>query len=323
MIFDALDYYGLTHDIAEAGFYKTKDIERLQSKIKQYVLNYGKLIVINGSVGSGKTTLMNQLMQELIDSKKCIVSYSYSSDRERVTVKTLLTALLLDLRTNDTPSIPSSSELRDRAFVKLMQEHNKPVVLFIDEAQDLHGNTLSSLKKLSEMARKSNQKFSIILAGQPKLKNVIQSPKMEEVGFRAYVIDLDVLFVHKEKYFQWALSQCIGEKKISEVITPDALKLLAESLQTPMQIISFFNKAMEIGFKAGVKPIDVAVINEAIRPKGLQKEIQYSRAGYKVSTLAKMLHTSEKIIDQWFAGKLSEQQSDEIEQALIQANIVV
>ena len=153
MIFDALDYYGLSHDISEAGFYKTKEIEHLQNKIKGYVLKYGKLIVLNGSVGSGKTTFINQLMQELKDSNKCIVSYSYSSDRERVTVKTLLTALLLDLNANESLAIPSLSEHRDRLFVKLMQEHNKPVVLFIDEAQDLHGNTLSSLKKLSEIGQ--------------------------------------------------------------------------------------------------------------------------------------------------------------------------
>jgi type II secretory pathway predicted ATPase ExeA len=296
----------------------------LHEKIKTLVLNYGSLIAISGTVGSGKTTFINELMYDLKKDGKCIVSYSYSSDREGVNVKTLLTALLIDVNKSDKVA-PTAHETRDRHLVKLMEENNKPVVLFIDEAQDLHGNTLSSLKKLSEMAKLSRQTLTIVLAGQPKLKNTIRSPKMEEIGSRAYIIDLDEQIIgKKDKYLQWAISKClIKDKKWSDVITVEALTHLTEHLITPLQIISHFNRALEIGFTAGVKPINKEVIDQVLKPTGCLLESKYARSGYRISTLAKILHTSEKEINQWFLGKLPALRASEIEEELDQANVIV
>jgi type II secretory pathway predicted ATPase ExeA len=324
MIFDALEFYGLDKDLSEAGFYKTEAIQELQNKIKKFTLNFGKIIAISGSVGSGKTAFINQIMHELKIENKCVVSYSYSSDRENVNIKTLMTALLLDLSEGNKVQIPTSSEMRDRKLVKLMQELNKPVVLFIDEAQDLHANTLSSLKKLLESAKKGQQKLSIILAGQPKLKNMISSPRMDEVGSRSYIIDLDVFFTKKDRYFEWALNKCSEKsKKISDIITPEASKLLTNSLVTPLQIISHFNKAIEIGFKVGVTPINKEIIEQVLKPSDCELELKYTRAGYRINTIAKMLFVPEKTVRLWFMGKLPEQQAIEFEESLVQANIIV
>lgn len=197
--------------------------------------------------------------------------------------------------------------------------------MFIDEAQDLQGNTLSSLKKLCEMAKLSQQTLTIILAGQPKLKNTIRSPQMEEIGSRTYVVDLDEQILgKKDHYLQWAISQClIKDKKWGDVITAEALSHLTEHMITPLQIISHFNRALEIGFSAGVKPINKEVIEQVLKPRGSLLESKYARSGYRTSTLAKILHTSEKEISQWFLGKLPELRVAEIHEALEYANIIV
>jgi type II secretory pathway predicted ATPase ExeA len=324
MILDALEEYSLIKPLSEAGFYATDKIKRLHEKIKNLALSYGSLIAVSGTVGSGKTTFINELMHDLKKEGKCIVSYSYSSDREGVNVKTLLTALLIDVNKSDKPS-PTGYETRDRHLVKLMEDNNKPVVLFIDEAQDLHGNTLSALKKLSEMAKLSRQTLTIILAGQPKLKNTIRSAKMEEIGSRAYVIDLDEQIIgKKDKYLQWAITQCLSkDKKWGDVITQEALTHLTEHLITPLQIISHFNRALEIGFSAGVKPINKEVIDQVLKPLGSILESRYARSGYRIGTLAKILHTSEREINQWFLGKLPELRIAEIQEALAHANVIV
>lgn len=324
MILDALEEYNLIKPLSEAGFYATDKIKRLHEKIKNLALSYGSLIAVSGTVGSGKTTFINELMHDLKKEGKCIVSYSYSSDREGVNVKTLLTALLIDVNKSDKPS-PTSYETRDRHLVKLMEDNNKPVVLFIDEAQDLHGNTLSALKKLSEMAKLSRQTLTIILAGQPKLKNTIRSAKMEEIGSRAYVIDLDEQIIgKKDKYLQWAITQCLTkDKKWGDVITQEALTHLTEHLITPLQIISHFNRALEIGFSAGIKPINKEVIDQVLKPLGSILESRYARSGYRVGTLARILHTSEREINQWFLGKLPELRVAEIQEALAHANVIV
>ena len=123
---------------------------------------------------------------------------------------------------------------------------------------------------------------------------------------------------------QWAITQCLAkDKKWGEVITPEALAHLTELMITPLQIISHFNRALEIGFSAGVKPINKEVIEQVLKPRGSQLESSYARSGYRTSTLAKILHTSEKEISQWFLGKLPELRVAEIHQALEHANIIV
>jgi hypothetical protein len=117
---------------------------------------------------------------------------------------------------------------------------------------------------------------------------------MEEIGSRTYVVDLDEQIIgKKDHYLQWAITQCLAkDKKWGEVITPEALAHLTELMITPLQIISHFNRALEIGFSAGVKPINKEVIEQVLKPRGSQLESSYARSGYRTSTLAKILHTS-------------------------------
>ena len=50
---------------------------------------------------------------------------------------------------------------------------------------------------------------------------------------------------------------------------------------------------------------------------------RYARSGYRIGTLAKILHTSEREINQWFLGKLPELRVAEIQEALVHANVIV
>lgn len=276
MILDAFYTYGIQKPLSEAGYFATEKTKRMQATIKDLALGYGTLIAVCGAVGAGKTTFINQLMKTLKQEKKCTISYSYSSDRTQVNIKTLLTALLTDLNKTGKPiKMSSSPEVRDRKFVQLMEENNQPVVLFIDEAQDLHANTLSALKKLSEMAKISQQTLTIILAGQPRLKQMIQSPALDEIGSRAYLIDLDEQAMEqRDVYLQWAITQCLGSNATwMDIITPEAVSALTIPLSTPLQIIYHFNKALALGHTLQVKPLDKRIIDLVLKPKSVVKTV--------------------------------------------------
>jgi len=66
----------------------------------------------------------------------------------------------------------------------MFRKAKKPVLLFIDDAHNLHVKTLNSLKPLSELATDEERKVLIILIGHPKLKSDVRRPSMEEVGVR-------------------------------------------------------------------------------------------------------------------------------------------
>ena len=54
--------------------------------------------------------------------------------------------------------------------------------------------------------------LSVVLAGHPKLKNDLQRPTMEEIGFRTEVFSLDRITGSQREYIQWLLASCTQEQ---------------------------------------------------------------------------------------------------------------
>ncbi|HTT79772.1 MAG TPA: AAA family ATPase [Stellaceae bacterium] len=77
--------------------------------------------------------------------------------------------------------IPTQSEFRERALRELVRNSKKPVVLFVDEAHDLHFRTLRGLKRLCEVVADGGAVLSIVLAGHPKLRNALLRPNMDVI----------------------------------------------------------------------------------------------------------------------------------------------
>lgn len=82
----------------------------------------------------------------------------------------LVTALFHDLSPEKAVTIPGHPERRDRDLQELFRKARKPVAMVVDDAHDLHGNTLRGLKRLAELAQDGGGQLSVILLGHPRLK---------------------------------------------------------------------------------------------------------------------------------------------------------
>jgi len=148
---EVMEFYGLNRSLRAAGYHMTEHHRTLLHEVKQAIYD-GRLIVLSGVVGAGKTAALSQLKEKLLEEDRIVVSTSVSVEKNRVALGTLITALFCDLTTNTKNlQIPKSGELRDRALQALVKKRQKPVVLFIDDAHDLHRNTLVALKRLIEL----------------------------------------------------------------------------------------------------------------------------------------------------------------------------
>ena len=152
----------------------------------------GSLVALTGIVGCGKTTTLCHLFTVLAKENKILVSKSLSVDKNRATLATLIAALFYDLATDDKEvKIPALGEKRERELRDLIKKGKKPVVLFVDEAHDLHPSTLTGLKRLIEVIDDGGGTLTVLLAGHPKLKNDLRRPTMEEIGYRSVVFTLE------------------------------------------------------------------------------------------------------------------------------------
>ncbi|MFB2837760.1 AAA family ATPase [Floridanema evergladense] len=192
------------------------------------------------------------MQSELATEKDILLSRSLAIDKERVRLATLMTALFYDLATEKEGRLPTAPEQRERKLLSVIGKRRKPVVLFVDEAHDLHHRTLLGIKRLMELVRSGGATLSVVLAGHPKLKNDLRRPHLEEIGARAEVFTLEGIRSHQRQYIEWLLNECAIEGiQPEDVLTEEAMVLLTERLATPLQVEHYLRRTFEEAHKPG------------------------------------------------------------------------
>ncbi len=219
---EVMEFYGLKRSLRSAGYFLTAHHRDLLDEVKHAIYD-GTLIVLSGVIGAGKTAAITRLQETLLEEDRVVVSTSVSVEKNRVALGTLITALFCDLSTEKEVKIPKSGELRDRALRALVKKRKKPVVLFIDDAHDLHRNTLVALKRLIELVKGAGATLSIVLVGHPRLRNEMQDPAMEEVGYRTAIFSLEGVAGSQREYMTWLIETCGKDGvTIDDVLEPAA-----------------------------------------------------------------------------------------------------
>lgn len=302
---EIMDFFGLSKGFHQVEFLETEAIRKQIDHIKA-ACHISGIIALTGMVGSGKTTLLWKIQQLLSDEKKVIVCRSLSTDKKRVSINTLYTALFFDLIKEKNFKIPSQAEQRERKLLELIKKQNKPIVLFIDEAHDLSSNTLISLKRLIELVYSNNGNLTVVLAGHPKLCNDLKRPSMEEIGARAQLFQLNHWIENKEHYGKWLFKKCCNaDLKLEEIITEEAMDLLISSLVTPLQINHYLIRAMEQAYLSGTKPMTVEIVQSVLVPDLDGVEAKLARNGYNLLALCEALNARPAEIKSYFLGQLN------------------
>lgn len=321
MLSDVMSHFKLVKEFRNVGYFETDHHKQIVQELKM-AIQQGKLIAVAGIVGCGKTTTLKKIRDTLVKGGEIIVAKSLSVEKARVTLSTLMMALFYDLSTEKDFKIPTQSEKRERKLQELITKRKKPVALFIDEAHDLHGNTLIGLKRLIEMVQDCGGTLSVVLAGHPKLKNDLRRSSLEEIGSRTTVFDLDGIAASKRGFIEWLLQKCTkSEADIHSILTEEAIDLLAERLLTPLQIEHHLTLALEEAYLIGETPVSENVI-ESILAKDIDDlESKLTRHGYNVKTLAGAVNVQPKVIRSFLRKKLSPGQSQEIKMEMLAVGI--
>ncbi|EDT7315849.1 hypothetical protein XE98_004769 [Salmonella enterica subsp. enterica] len=171
---------------------------------------------------SGKTVTLRCLQQQLKDVNKIIVARSMSVDKQSVRLATLINALFYELAQDK-----QVQERRER------EPGKRPVALFVYEVHVLNGHTLTGLKRLMEVVEDGGGRLSVVLAGHPKLRNDLRRSTIEEIGYRTDIFTLDGITGSQRECIQWLLKTSIGKGKPEDILTTEAVDLLAMKICTP------------------------------------------------------------------------------------------
>lgn len=323
-----MKFYGLQKDFDKTSFFESEGFIQTLENIKAAIRS-GGIIALTGIVGTGKTTALRKI-EEAINKK--IMGYEeqdiavvkvLATDKHSVNTTTLYTALFADLPRRKDFKVLVGPEKRERCLQDLVIRIKKPILLIIDDAHDLKSSALVGLKRIVEIVNDAGGTITILAVGHPKLGVDLQKPVMEEVGARAKVFELPILGEQKSEFIHWALSDCIKPKDdIYQVISEEAITMLAERLMTPLQITYYLMRTFTEGANVGDKPISKETVEKVLSPDLDGLEARLARNGYGINTLCKHLGARRTEVRAYLSGQLAGGKAEEFGEAIHRLGVI-
>jgi general secretion pathway protein A len=140
----------------------------------------GGFIQLTGEVGTGKTTLIRSLLEQL--PAKADIALILSP---QLTTLEFLQTISEELG-NPVPREYSVKAQIDNLNAYLLRVHSqgRRVVLIVDEAQTLSPELLEQVRLLTNLETAKQKLLQIILIGQPELRTLLDRPEMRQIAQR-------------------------------------------------------------------------------------------------------------------------------------------
>jgi len=240
-------------------FFASNHHQRAMSYL-QYGLDQGEgFIVVTGPIGTGKTTIARNLLNNLADES--IVA------AQLVTTKLAPHELLEIICAEFKISVKGDSKADHlqaiEQFLISLNKQSKRALLIVDEAQNLPAETVEELRMLSNFQLDNKPLIQSFLLGQEELKEIIQAPNMEQ--FRQRIIasaHLKPLSCEEVKeYINHRLQQAGCNKE--ELFSDAGFDIIYEkTLGVPRKINIFVDRLLLFGFLEELEQINSEAILE-------------------------------------------------------------
>ncbi|HJW23776.1 MAG TPA: AAA family ATPase [Rhodocyclaceae bacterium] len=239
---------------------------------------HGGFLAVVGESGAGKSVLRRDLVDRLHrDSAPVIVIFPQTVDKSRLTASSICQAIVDDLQ----PGAPlrTDPEAKARQVQKLLTDSSRAGnshVLVIEEAHDLNVSTLKYLKRFWELEDGFKRLLSIILIGQPELKERLderRNPGAREVIRRCEIAELLPLDLCLEDYLTHKFMRVqVGIYDVLDKDACDAIRLRLSRTKPgsremisqvyPLVVNNLVTKAMNRAAAIGIPQVPGDLIKE-------------------------------------------------------------
>jgi len=228
-------------------------------------LEYGLMdridfILLTGEIGSGKTTLIKQLLTKIESDIEVAVIFNTN-----VSSEDLLELILYEFELE--PPIRSKAGYLDTLNQFLISEYGKGkrVVLIVDEAQNLSQEALEEIRMLSNLHTGKDTLIQIILAGQPSLGARLRHPSLaqlyQRIAVKYHIPPLG--FDETMEYIAYRLKKAGAEQE--DLFTDEAVeRIFQASGGIPRTINILCDGALVYGYADQLKTIDADVIEHVL-----------------------------------------------------------
>jgi type II secretory pathway predicted ATPase ExeA len=209
--------------------------------------------------GVGKTAVLRELLRQFKERASiALISNTQGSGLE------LLRHIVMSLQ------IPGAESEQDPVRLHRMlnmfateHQHTKPVVIIIDEAQNLESSALETLRLLSNYEAEDRKLLHIILAGQTELRDKLRS--------HSQLFQRITVLTRLGRLSPQETEECIAFRLRTAgydgppLFTNDAMKLIKQaSGGVPREINRICLNALEAGFALQQREISIVIIEQVV-----------------------------------------------------------
>ena len=178
------EYYGLIRRPFEMtpdpSFLYLGEAHREGLAMLQYAVESRKgFVLLTGEVGTGKTTLLHSLLSQL-DSR----ANSAFVFNPRLKPIDFLKVIFDEFEIREECRTKGDYLMALNRYLIDKLEQDEPVLLIVDEAQNLSSEMLEEIRLLSNLETPSSKLLQIMLVGQQELKGMLAQPELRQLRQR-------------------------------------------------------------------------------------------------------------------------------------------
>ena len=179
------DFYGLRANPFNVNpdpryLFLTRHTEEALACLTYGIQSRKGFVLLTGEVGTGKTTLINKLL-EWLRLQQVATAFIFNS---RMNVTQFLDYMMADF------GIPSDSRAKSQVLLRLYNwlldryRAGETAVLIVDEAQNLSDEVLEEIRMLTNLETFTEKLLQIVLVGQPELEQKLKQPQLRQLRQR-------------------------------------------------------------------------------------------------------------------------------------------
>jgi general secretion pathway protein A len=218
------DFYGLRANPFNVNpdpryLFLTRHTEEALACLTYGIQSRKGFVLLTGEVGTGKTTLINKLL-EWLRLQQVATAFIFNS---RLNVPQFLDYMMADF------GIPCDSSAKSQVLLRLYNwlldryRAGETAVLIVDEAQNLSEEVLEEIRMLTNLETFTEKLLQIVLVGQPELEQKLKQPQLRQLRQRltlrakTHALTLD----ETKAYVQQRLR--IAGSNGQQIFTPESL----------------------------------------------------------------------------------------------------
>jgi general secretion pathway protein A len=260
-------YYGLKENPFNVNpdprfLFLTKQIEEALTGLMYGIQTRKGFITLTGEVGTGKTTLVNRLL-DWLHHRRARTAFLFNS---RMNTNQLFDFILAEF------DIPCETKSKSQQLMKLNQwlleryRAGETVVLIIDEAQNLTYPVLEEVRLLTNLETSTEKLLQIVLSGQPELEERLKLPQVRQLRQRI-MLRCKTAPLSKEQTHEYIVERLrIAGASGEPIFSPAAMDTVhIYSMGIPRVVNLLCEHSLVNGFVEQQRPIQPKIVEDVAR----------------------------------------------------------